>query len=82
MLIRRRMVVARHDLSRCAGVTRYVLLRNDGLPEIREIQGGVDRIIDQKFTRIPLPPPDRWWELIDGPPAPLPRLTGWKLNMP
>lgn len=64
-LIRRRTVIDRHDLSSVAGVVRYALLRDDGLPEIREIRGGVDRIVSQKFTKIPLPPADRWWEGVE-----------------
>lgn len=82
-LIRHRPPIAEHVLWRTARTTRYVLLRNDGLPEVREIHpDGRDVIISQKFVKIPLPPPDRWWELIDGPPPDLPRLSGWKLNMP
>lgn len=78
-LIRRRVPIAEHVLSD----TSYVLLRDDGLPEVREIRDGVDRIISQGFVKIPLPPPDKWWELVDAPPSyELPHLSGWKLNMP
>lgn len=62
-VINRRTPIAEHVLS-CGPILRYVLLRSDGLPEIREVRGGVDRIVSQKFVRIPLPPPDRWWERI------------------
>lgn len=65
MLIRRRTVIATHDLSRAGSYVRYALLRSDGLPEVREIRGGVDRIVSQKFDRVPLPPPDRWWEGVE-----------------
>ena len=64
-LIRRRTVIATHDLHRAGSYVRYVLLRSDGLPEVREIQNGVDRIVSQKFDRVPLPPPDRWWEGVE-----------------
>lgn len=64
-LIRRREVIAMHDLHRAGGIVRYALLRDDGLPEVREIRGGVDRIVSQKFDKIPLPPPDRWWEGVE-----------------
>lgn len=46
-------------------VKPYALLRSDGLPEIREIRAGVDRIVCQKFTRIALPPPDKWWGCVE-----------------
>lgn len=61
MLIRRRTVIDRHALS----FGRYALLRDDGRPEVREIRNGVDRIVSQKFDKVPLPPPDRWWEGVE-----------------
>lgn len=56
-LIRRRTVIVAHDLCRAGSYVRYALLRSDGLPEVREIRGGVDRIVSQKFDKIPLPHP-------------------------
>lgn len=65
-MIHRRVPVAEHVLDPGPSAVRYVLLRSDGLPEIREICGGVNRIVSQKFTKIPLPPPEGWWEGVEG----------------
>ena len=72
-MIHRRVPVATHFFAEYIDgygvlVKPYVLLRSDGKPEIRQIRAGVDRVVCQKFTRIPVPPPDRWWEGVEGRP--------------
>lgn len=82
MLIRRRPIIARHDLMHTAGTTVYAALRNDGLPEVRGVSPcGYDYIISQKEVRLAVPPEGNWWEHIDDKPGPLPHLKGWTFNM-